>query len=168
MIAGGFKDEDLEIPESNEESLTQTLAIAHYNLGVEFEHSFEYHKAQESYQEAHNFSIVSANTEHLNKQIFTSLAEVNLKLNSMKSMEKQRTQQRDRSKVAGMFQTAQVVARGDRSFGSKKSSLTARQNKGKGSIAPWKKHTETSEKRETSRLASLPMNSSIPASDNEE
>ena len=39
MIAGGLKHVDLDIPESNEESLTQTLAIAHYNLGVEFEHS---------------------------------------------------------------------------------------------------------------------------------
>jgi len=82
-------------------------------------------------------------------------------------MEKQRTQLRDRTKVTGMFQTAQAITRGERSIGSKKSSLTGRQGKGKtSSLAPWKNQKESSAVRETSQLASLPLNTSIPASDN--
>ena len=69
MAESNLKLIDLKIPESNEESLTQTLGIAHYNLGVEYEHSGSFEKAKENYLTAQDFAFISVNTEHLKAQI---------------------------------------------------------------------------------------------------
>ena len=41
--------ETLNIPESNEQALNQTLGIAYYNLAVEYEHTHDYETARRVY-----------------------------------------------------------------------------------------------------------------------
>ena len=59
MARTGIKDVDLKIPESNEASLKQTLAIAHYNLAVEYEHSQMHEKAMGAYKNSLNYASIS-------------------------------------------------------------------------------------------------------------
>ena len=65
MMEKGLLDSDLDIPESNVQALNQTLAIAHYNLGVEYEFEGDFEKAKQSYEEARGLALISVNTEHL-------------------------------------------------------------------------------------------------------
>jgi hypothetical protein len=65
MEDNGLMPADLDIPESSEVSLTQTLSIAFYNIAVEHEFSFNYTKAFECYTHAIEYAKISVNTEHL-------------------------------------------------------------------------------------------------------
>jgi len=56
---------DLDIPETNVDALNQTLSIAHYNLGVQYEFTHDFPSAKEAYEEARNLAHISINTEHL-------------------------------------------------------------------------------------------------------
>ena len=103
MAQSNLKLIDLKIPESNEESLKQTLGIAHYNLGVEFEHSGQFEQAKENYLTAQDFAFISANTEHLKAQISQSLIEIQKKIESQKSFENQRQKLRSISKTSNFF-----------------------------------------------------------------
>lgn len=57
--------ETLNIPESNEHALNQTLGIAYYNLAVEYEHIHDYETAKRVYYKALQFSRQAINTEQL-------------------------------------------------------------------------------------------------------
>lgn len=53
----------LDIPESNESALNQTLGIAYYNLAVEYEHIQDFYTAKRIYMKSLTFSRLSVNTE---------------------------------------------------------------------------------------------------------
>ena len=54
MLIFGFQPVDLNIPETSQQSLLQTLGIAHYNLAVEYEHMSDYKNAMSQYLLARN------------------------------------------------------------------------------------------------------------------
>ena len=57
--------ERLDDSETSIDALNQTLSIAHYNLGVQYEFTSDYHSAKEAYEEAKRLAYISINTEHL-------------------------------------------------------------------------------------------------------
>lgn len=70
----------LNIPESNEQALNQTLGIAYYNLAVEYEHVHDYETAKRIYYKSLQFSRLAINTEQLQSQIDRSIKEINQKI----------------------------------------------------------------------------------------
>ena len=86
--------ETLNIPESNEQALNQTLGIAYYNLAVEYEHIHDYETARRVYYKSLQFSRLAINTEQLQSQINRSLKEVNRKIQANLNLAQKRGESR--------------------------------------------------------------------------
>lgn len=82
LVTQSLEMKDLDIPESNESAINQTLGIAYYNLAVQYEHTHDYQTAKQIYQKGLTFARISINTEQLQAQITESLIEVEKKLQS--------------------------------------------------------------------------------------